>query len=76
MATNTWLVLAVGNDRQHGGNAGYDDVPDTHYSWDSTVANHGQISLGVLLWFVMDLLGTIPNIQKTKSLLKQKLGQK
>ena len=66
MATNTWLVLAVGNDRQHGGNAGYDDVPDTHYSWDSTVANHGQISLGVLLWFVMDLLALFQIFKRQK----------
>lgn len=59
MATNTWLVLAVGNDRQHGGNAGYDDVPDTHYSWDSTVANHGQISPGdfIVLWDKHRLIG-------------------
>ena len=59
MATNTWLVLAVGNDRQHGGNAGYDDVPDTHYSWDSSVANHGQISPGdfIVLWDKYRLIG-------------------
>ena len=59
MATNTWLVLAVGHDRQHGGNAGYDDVPDTHYSWDSTVANHGQISPGdfIVLWDKHRLIG-------------------
>lgn len=25
-----WLVLAVGDDRQHGGNDGYDDNPAVH----------------------------------------------
>lgn len=34
-----WLLLAVGDDRQPGGNEGYDDAPESHYSWDSTVPN-------------------------------------
>ena len=41
-----WLVLTFGEDRQHAGNAGYDDVPDKSYSYDSYVANHRQISVG------------------------------
>jgi hypothetical protein len=31
-----WLVLAVGTNRQHGGNDGYDDEPESHYGWDDT----------------------------------------
>jgi putative restriction endonuclease len=41
-----WVVLTFGEDRQHAGNAGYDDVPDKWYSYDSYVANHRQISSG------------------------------
>jgi putative restriction endonuclease len=41
-----WVVLTFGEDRQHAGNAGYDDVPDKWYSYDSYVANHRQISAG------------------------------
>ncbi|GLW93502.1 HNH endonuclease [Actinokineospora globicatena] len=37
--TPAWLVIAAGDDREHGGNDGYDDAPSQHYSWDSTVAN-------------------------------------
>lgn len=40
--TKAWSFLTVAeDDRQHGGNDGYDDRLDAHYSWDSTVANHG-----------------------------------
>lgn len=47
-----WLLMAVGADRQHGGNDGYDDQPDAHYSWDSTVANDTAIAVGdrIVLW--------------------------
>jgi ssDNA-binding Zn-finger/Zn-ribbon topoisomerase 1 len=57
--TQAWLVLAVGEDRQHGGNAGYDDVPDAHYSWDSTVANHSRLRAGdlIVLWDKTSLVG-------------------
>ena len=41
-----WVVLTFGEDRQHAGNAGYDDVPDKWYSYDSYVANYRQISAG------------------------------
>jgi hypothetical protein len=54
-----WLMLAVGSDRQHGGNDGYDDRPSTHYSWDETVPNHAAVQVGdaVVLWDKHSLLG-------------------
>ncbi|MEU9505302.1 HNH endonuclease signature motif containing protein [Micromonospora sp. NPDC048170] len=47
-----WLMLAVGTDRQHGGNDGYDDDPDVHYSWDDTVPNARTVAIGdrIVLW--------------------------
>ena len=43
---------AVGDDRQHGGNEGYDDDPAVHYSWDSTVPNHEAVVGGdvIIIW--------------------------
>ncbi|MFF5424729.1 MULTISPECIES: HNH endonuclease [unclassified Streptomyces] len=57
--TTAWLVLAVGDERQHGGNDGYDDNPRTHYSWDSTVPNHGKLAVGdvIALWDKKELIG-------------------
>lgn len=54
-----WLLMTVGDDRQHGGNAGYDDDPDVYYSWDSTVPNHAHIAEGdaIALWDKRRLLG-------------------
>jgi predicted RNA-binding Zn-ribbon protein involved in translation (DUF1610 family) len=54
-----WLLLAAGDDRQHGGSAGYDDDPSRHYSWDSTVPNHGRLAEGdpIALWDKHALLG-------------------
>jgi hypothetical protein len=56
---NAWLVLAVGDDRSHGGNDGYDDEPSQHYSWDSTVPNHAAPASGdvIALWDKKSLLG-------------------
>jgi hypothetical protein len=45
----TWVVLTFGEDRQHAGNAGYDDDPHKWYSYDSYVANHRQIADGDFL---------------------------
>lgn len=42
----TWVVLTFGEERQHAGNAGYDDAPEKWYSYDSYVANHRQIVTG------------------------------
>jgi DNA-directed RNA polymerase subunit RPC12/RpoP len=54
-----WLLMAVGSDRGHGGNAGYDDQVDAYYSWDSKVPNHKGIKVGdvVALWDKTRLLG-------------------
>jgi hypothetical protein len=56
---SAWLMLAVGEDRQHGGNDGYDDSPSTHYSWDDTVPNHGAVHPGhlIAIWDKRTLLG-------------------
>ncbi|MEV0187196.1 HNH endonuclease signature motif containing protein [Kitasatospora purpeofusca] len=58
MAT-AWLVMAVGDDRSHGGNDGYDDDPARHYSWDSTVPNSERPAVGdvIALWDKKSLLG-------------------
>jgi len=54
-----WLLMAAGNDRGHGGNAGYDDQIDAYYSWDSKVPNHKSLRVGdpVALWDKTRLLG-------------------
>lgn len=41
-----WLLLAAGDDRQHGCNDGYaDDIPRS-YLWDSTVPHHADLQAG------------------------------
>ncbi len=54
-----WLVIAAGDNRQHAGNDGYDDVVDSHYSYDQTVGNHRQVTVGdvIVLWDKKNLLG-------------------
>ncbi|WP_251094519.1 HNH endonuclease [Streptomyces sp. Caat 7-52] len=54
-----WFVLAMGADRTHGGNDGYDDDPARHYSWDSTVPQHANLAEGdvIALWDKKKLLG-------------------
>ncbi|MEU3494486.1 HNH endonuclease [Kitasatospora cineracea] len=54
-----WLVLAMGSDREHAGNDGYDDDPARHYSWDDTVQNHARLQKGdvIALWNAKALLG-------------------
>src|SRR4051794_28063566 len=49
---SAWLLMAVGYDRQHGGNAGYVDDPATMYAWDSTVPHHADLAVGdrIVLW--------------------------
>jgi len=58
-AQHAWLMLAAGDDRQHGGNDGYDDQPDVHYSWDSTVPNHAAVTEGdlIALWDKHQVIG-------------------
>ncbi|WP_135452766.1 HNH endonuclease signature motif containing protein [Mycobacterium sp. DL99] len=54
-----WLLMAVGDDRQHGCNDGYDDEPNCSYTWDETVPNHGKLRAGdrIALWDKHTLLG-------------------
>ncbi|MGJ9414128.1 HNH endonuclease [Aeromicrobium sp. CF4.19] len=54
-----WLLMAVGENRQYGGNTGYDDQADVYYSWDSTVNNHANVRVGdsVAIWDKERLLG-------------------
>src|SRR5881275_2225114 len=54
-----WLVLAAGDDRQHGGNDGYDDDPASIYRWDDTVPNHKATSAGdaIVIWDKRSLIG-------------------
>lgn len=41
-----WSLLTIANDRQYGGNTGYDDDPSSIYRYDSDVANHLQLQVG------------------------------
>lgn len=54
-----WLMLAAGDDREHGGNDGYEDDPKSHYVWDETVPNHSKPKPGdvIALWDKRILLG-------------------
>ncbi len=51
--------MAAGDNRGHGGNAGYDDQYDAYYSWDSNVPNHKNLQVGdpIALWDKERLLG-------------------
>lgn len=54
-----WLLLAVSGVRQHGGNDGYADDPESIYRWDSTVPHHAEVKVGdsVAIWDRSVLLG-------------------
>ncbi|WP_431943543.1 HNH endonuclease [Micromonospora marina] len=54
-----WLALVAGENREHGGNDGYDDEPAEHYSWDSSVPNHARVKVGdaIVLWEERGLIG-------------------
>ncbi|WP_146069672.1 HNH endonuclease [Arthrobacter sp. B0490] len=51
-AAQSWLLLTVGEDRQHGGNDGYGDDARATYRWDSTVPHHADLTPGdaIVLW--------------------------
>jgi HNH endonuclease len=68
-----WLLMTVGDDRQHGGNSGYDDDPDVYYTWDSTVPNHAKIARGdaIALWDKTKLLG-ISVVEDVEQHVRQK----
>lgn len=63
-----WLLMAAGDGRGYGGNAGYDDQFDAYYSWDSKVPNHTKLQVGdpVAIWDKERLLGisVIEEIEK------------
>ena len=44
-----WSCIALGDERQYGGNSGYDDELASRYSFDSNVGNHKQVSQGDLI---------------------------
>jgi putative restriction endonuclease len=48
-----WALISLGDDRQYGGNTGYQDDPARTYRYDSTVANHRQLGAGDLV-FIRD----------------------
>ena len=54
-----WLMLAKGDERQHGGNRGYSDIFDSTYVWDTTVPNYGRPQTGdlIAIWDGDILLG-------------------
>ena len=56
---NSWLMIAKGERRQHGGNLGYEDLPSSSYSWDNTVANFASPvpGEGIVIWDGDTLLG-------------------
>ncbi|CAM3498820.1 HNH endonuclease signature motif containing protein [Nocardioides dubius] len=69
-----WLLMTVGDDRQHGGNSGYDDDPDVYYTWDSTVPNHASVARGdaIALWDKKRLLG-ISVVEDIEETIREKL---
>ncbi|KNX39609.1 hypothetical protein VV01_19350 [Luteipulveratus halotolerans] len=52
--------MAAGENRGHGGNAGYDDQSDVYYTWDSTVHQYAHLKVGdpIAIWEKGRLLGT------------------
>lgn len=69
-----WLLMAVGDNRQHGGNLGYDDQADVYYTWDSTVSNYANIRVGdpVAIWDKKRLLG-ISVVEAIDTAVKEKM---
>lgn len=48
-AGKAWSFRVSGDDREFQGNAGYEDVPEESYSYDSDVGNHKRVSEGDLV---------------------------
>ena len=71
---SAWLLMIVGDNRQHGGNAGYDDQADIYYTWDSTVPNHGRVQQGdpIVIWDKDRLLG-VSVVEEIEQEIKEKL---
>jgi putative restriction endonuclease len=49
--SKTWLLSVFGNERQYGGNTGYEDDLEKVYYYDSHVQNHKQVAEGDLALF-------------------------
>ncbi|MFF5763028.1 HNH endonuclease [Streptomyces tanashiensis] len=75
---NAWsFLVVVGEERQFQGNAGYEDVVEESYSYDSTVGNHRRVSVGDLIVVrtgrealgvgYVEELEVIPNQEKPRS---------
>ena len=47
--SRAWSCITLGEERQYGGNIGYDDELTSRYSYDSNVANHKRIAAGDLI---------------------------
>jgi predicted RNA-binding Zn-ribbon protein involved in translation (DUF1610 family) len=71
---NAWLLMAAGDNRQHGGNSGYDDQADLYYTWDSTVSNSRNVKVGdpIAIWDKQRLLG-ISVVEEIETSDKEKL---
>lgn len=70
-----WLAIVAGDNRQHGGNEGYDDEARSYYSWDTSVGNYRQVKIGdqIVLWDKEVLLGAsvIEEIEQTPAVSKR-----
>lgn len=62
-------MIAAGDDRQHGGNDGYDDHLESYYSWNESVPNARNVRVGdqLVVWDKERLLGaaTVEDIVET-----------
>ena len=47
--SHCWSLLTVGDDRQYGGNTGYDDQASEIYRYDSKVPNYRRIRPGDII---------------------------
>lgn len=47
--SKAWLLIAIPDQRQYGGNQGYDDEPASTYRYDSAVPNSRRVSPGDLV---------------------------
>jgi putative restriction endonuclease len=64
-----WSFITLGEDRQYGGNTGYQDELTSVYRFDSHVANHKRVAIGdfVILRDQSNSLGMARVVQITKS---------
>jgi hypothetical protein len=68
-----WTLISIAEERQYGGNRGYEDDPRRIYRFDSSVANHLQISQDDLVFIrTRDLVIGMAIIEGVKSALGTK----